>query len=186
NADTAAERTARPTHPVHVVLDNLRSAYNVGSIFRTADAAHCAEVVTCGFTPHPPLHPKLSKTGFGAGTSLFKHLYPDLEILFSDRTWKGRGDACRQVSTYHLVPRNEPLRPEIPTNDLPWWQGVALVLGNEEIGVDTKVLAAADGVIEIPCFGAKNSLNVCSAASIVIYEALRQWNSLNNSTLPSE
>lgn len=51
---------------------------------------------------------------------------------------------------------------------------IALVLGNEEIGVDTAVLQAADGVIEIPCFGSKNSLNVCSAASIVVFEALRQ------------
>ena len=53
-----------------------------------------------------------------------------------------------------------------------------LVLGNEEIGVDTAVMEAADGVIEIPCFGSKNSLNVCSAASIVVFEALRQWGSL--------
>ena len=59
-------------------------------------------------------------------------------------------------------------------------EGVALVLGNEEIGVDTAVMQAADGVIEIPCFGSKNSLNVCSAASIVVFEALRQWGSLTD------
>jgi tRNA G18 (ribose-2'-O)-methylase SpoU len=72
NADKpedAHTSVVHPPHRVHVVLDNLRSAYNVGSIFRTADAARCAEVVTCGFTPHPP-HPKLSKTGFGAVESV--------------------------------------------------------------------------------------------------------------------
>jgi len=58
-------------------------------------------------------------------------------------------------------------------------QGIALVLGNEEIGVDSSVMEVADGVIEIPCFGRKNSLNVCSAASIVIFEALRQWGHLS-------
>ena len=58
--------------------------------------------------------------------------------------------------------------------------GVALVLGNEEIGVDTAVMEAVDGLIEIPTFGLKNSLNVASAASIVVFEVLRQWGALND------
>lgn len=59
--------------------------------------------------------------------------------------------------------------------------GIALVLGNEEIGVDSAVLDAADGVVEIPTFGSKNSLNVASAASVVVFEALRQWGALASS-----
>ncbi|EOD04868.1 hypothetical protein EMIHUDRAFT_453773, partial [Emiliania huxleyi CCMP1516] len=67
NNDAAVDagRVRLPAHRVHLVLDNVRSAYNVGSIFRTADTARCAEVITCGFTPHPP-NPKLAKTAFGA------------------------------------------------------------------------------------------------------------------------
>ena len=57
--------------------------------------------------------------------------------------------------------------------------GVALVLGNEQIGVDTQVLAACDGIVEIPTFGLKNSLNVASAGAIVVYEVLRQWGALD-------
>ena len=70
NNDAAvAAQGDRPPHNLYLVLDNVRSAYNVGSIFRTADTANCAEVVTCGFTPHPP-HPKLAKTAFGALSSV--------------------------------------------------------------------------------------------------------------------
>ena len=64
--------------------------------------------------------------------------------------------------------------------------GVALVLGNEQIGVDTQVLAACDGIVEIPTFGLKNSLNVASAGAIVVYEVLRQWGALDADTGGSE
>ena len=63
--------------------------------------------------------------------------------------------------------------------------GVALVLGNEQIGVDTEVLAAVDGTVEIPTFGLKNSLNVASAGAIVVYEVLRGWGCLDGEKLPS-
>ena len=159
---------ARPSHPLFLVLDNVRSAYNVGSIFRTADTAALAEVVTCGFTPHPP-HPKLLKTAFGAVDSVpTRHVESTLSAI---RSLQADGVAVYAMETtarsrnYAAVafPR----------------EGAALVLGNEEIGVDTQVLAAVDGIVEIPTFGDKNSLNVASAAPIVIYEVLRQWGLLD-------
>ncbi|KAL1521538.1 hypothetical protein AB1Y20_021197 [Prymnesium parvum] len=166
-AQTAAERCTRTAHPIYIVLDNLRSAYNVGSIFRTADAAHCTEVITCGFTPHPP-HPKLSKTGFGAVESVpTRHFSSTLAAVAMLKS-QGLKVYCMETTDDAVSYANL---------DFPL-EGMALVLGNEEIGVDVAVMEAADGVIEIPCFGSKNSLNVCSAASIVMFEALRQWGSL--------
>ena len=84
---TEARPDARPAHKIHLVLDNVRSAYNVGSLFRTADTAHVAEVVTCGFTPHPP-HPKLAKTGFSALESVAtRHFDTTLAACPSKSPW---------------------------------------------------------------------------------------------------
>ena len=132
---------ARPSHPLFLVLDNVRSAYNVGSIFRTADTAALAEVVTCGFTPHPP-HPKLLKTAFGAVDSVpTRHVESTLSAI---RSLQADGVAVYAMETtarsrnYAAVafPR----------------EGAALVLGNEEIGVDTR-LAAVDGIRDPDIWG---------------------------------
>ena len=165
-AEAAAQ--ARPsTFPIHIVLDNVRSAYNVGSIFRSADTAGVAEVVTCGFTPHPP-HPKLAKTGFGAvGQVPTRHFESTAAAL---QALRGAGVAIAAMETtersVNYAQLNFP-----PT-------GVALILGNEEVGVDTEVLEICDEIIEIPTLGTKNSLNICSAASVVLFEILRQWGAL--------
>lgn len=76
DAGDAPQLTEPLSQPLHLILDNVRSAYNVGSIFRTADTAAVTEVVTCGFTPHPP-HPKLKKTGFGAVDAVCNALQGD-------------------------------------------------------------------------------------------------------------
>lgn len=145
------------------------TAYNVGSLFRTADTARCAELVTCGFTPHPP-NPKLVKTAFGAVDSVpTRH---DESTLHAVRALQRSGIAVYAMET---TERSLPYsKVAFPKED-----GVALVLGNEQIGVDTSVMAAVDGIIEIPTFGTKNSLNVASAGAIVIYEVLRQWGELD-------
>ena len=114
---------------MHVVLDNLRSAYNVGSIFRTADAAHCAEVVTCGFTPHPP-HPKLSKTGFGAVESVATRHFDSTLVAISTLQAQGIKVYCMETTEHAVSYADLEFAPS----------GVALVLGNEEIGVDTAVM----------------------------------------------
>jgi 23S rRNA (guanosine2251-2'-O)-methyltransferase len=177
NNDAAVDqsRTLRPPHNVHFLLDNVRSAYNVGSIFRTADTARCASVITCGFTPHPP-NPKLAKTAFGAMESVAtRH---EESTLHAIRALQAQG-----VRVYAMETTDR----SRSYCDVSFDQegGVALVLGNEEIGVDTAVMAAVDGLIEIPTFGLKNSLNVASAASIVVYEVLRQWGSLSNGEAPA-
>lgn len=186
NNDAAVDssRTEAPPHAVHFLLDNVRSAYNVGSIFRTADTARCASVITCGFTPHPP-NPKLAKTAFGAIESVVTEhrestLHAIRELQAKGVTVYAMETTERSVSYCDVdFPPADPDGPDGQPRG-----GVALVLGNEEIGVDTAVMEAVDGLVEIPTFGLKNSLNVASAASIVVYEVLRQWGALNRAEDP--
>jgi 23S rRNA (guanosine2251-2'-O)-methyltransferase len=170
NNDAAIEtsRTHLPRHPLHLVLDNVRSAYNVGSIFRTADTARCAEVVTCGFTPHPP-NPKLAKTAFGAIESVpTRH---EESTIHAVRALQASGIAVYAMET--TARSQNYCDVAFPSS------GVALVLGNEQTGVDTQVMELVDGIVEIPTLGLKNSLNVATASGIVTFEALRQWGALS-------
>ena len=139
---------------------------NVGSIFRTADTARVAEVVTCGFTPRPP-HPKLEKTAFAALESVAtRHFDSTLSAVAALR--------AEGVAVWCMETTEGALNYAAATTEFPA-RGVALVLGNEETGVDTRVLEAADAVVEIPTFGFKNSLNIAAAAPVVVFEVLRQW-----------
>lgn len=167
-----AQKTRR-VFPLILVLDNLRSAFNVGSLYRTADACGCQQVVTCGITPHPNgsgSH-KLEKSALGAERVVptqhfattqqaidnLRKEYPDLQILGMETTGKSKIYTTIDYESYRE-------------------SGVALILGNEVTGVDTEIMNNyLDGIIEIPTFGAKNSLNVAACAPVVLYEILRQW-----------
>ena len=167
DATRALEAQQRPRHNVTVVLDNLRSAENVGSIFRTADAARVARIVTCGFTTTPPDR-KLEKTALGAISSVpCEHFDATLAAV---RDLRARGlYVVALETTEDAVPLG--VAPQLGDEA----RGVALVLGNEVTGVDKAVMEACDAVLEIPVFGVKNSLNVACCASIVLYEVLRRW-----------
>lgn len=155
--------SARDIQPVAFLLDNLRSAFNVGSIFRTAETGGVKEIVTAGITPHPP-NPKLRKTAFSAvdvvASTHFEDVMKAVEYLKSNGYKIAVMETTEGSQTYTDV--------EYPHNTV-------LVVGNELTGVDTRVIELADMVIQIPTYGIKNSLNVASAAPIVLYEVLRQW-----------
>lgn len=146
--------------PLVVVLDNVRSLYNVGSVFRTADAFLCRAVYLCGITATPPNN-EIHKTALGAEQSMDWQYFSDtmqaVEQLQSEgyRIW-----AVEQVH------RSTPLHLLPTCADTP----CAIVLGNEVKGVQQAVVEAADGCIEIPQFGTKHSLNVSTTAGIVIWE----------------
>jgi tRNA G18 (ribose-2'-O)-methylase SpoU len=146
-----------------LILDNVRSAYNVGSILRTAETAGCEEVLCCGFTPTPP-HDKLAKTACGADTSVPTRHFPSTLAAVAYSREKG----------FALVGMETTSRSQSYTA-MPYPSKTALVLGNEVTGVDTAVMDACDALVEIPTFGFKNSLNVASAAPVVVFEVLRQW-----------
>jgi tRNA G18 (ribose-2'-O)-methylase SpoU len=149
------------------VLDNLRSAFNVGSIFRLADAARAAEVVPCGYTAFPPHH-KLEQTSLGTTDSVPWRRFDDVTSALADLRAKGIQivgvETARGASPYHRFEYNFP---------------VALVLGNEALGVSEAALRMCDAVVEIPVFGYKNSINVATAAAVVLYGMLRQGNWLD-------
>jgi tRNA G18 (ribose-2'-O)-methylase SpoU len=160
-----------PRRPIHIVLDNMRSAFNVGSIFRLADAARAAEVIPCGYTAYPPHH-KLEQTSLGTTDSVPWRRFDDVTSALTDLKDKG----IRLVAV-------ETARHAVPYHQFNYRFPVALVLGNEALGVSASALETCDAVVEIPVYGYKNSINVATAAGIVLYGVLRQGNWLDDMTL---
>ncbi|MEO0050305.1 MAG: RNA methyltransferase [candidate division WOR-3 bacterium] len=150
--------------PIHIVLDNLRSAFNVGAIFRLADAVRAAEVIPCGYTAHPPHH-KLEQTALGTTGSVPWSWFPETATAIAELKRKN----IQVVALETVVGA-------VPFYRFSYKFPVAIVLGNEALGVSQEVLRLCDGFVEIPVFGYKNSLNVATAAAVVLYELLRQGN----------
>ena len=166
NSDNPLPAAGESRHPVVLVLDNLRSVYNVGSVFRTAETAAAELVITCGITPHPP-HDKLRKTAFSAADTVpTRHFSSTVEAVM----WL--------QSVGYRVLAMETTNSSMCYTQCPLTAKTALVLGNEVTGVALEVMEVCDGVVEIPTFGAKNSLNVASACAVVVFEALRQQGKL--------
>jgi 23S rRNA (guanosine2251-2'-O)-methyltransferase len=150
--------------PLMVILDNVRSMHNVGSVFRTADAFLLSGIYLCGYTPRPP-HRDIQKTALGA-TETVEWSYFE-QITDSINRLKEQGYKIWAV---------EQTADSIPLQDfMPEAQDkLALVLGNEVEGVSEAVLSLCDGVLEIPQFGTKHSLNVSVAAGIVLWEVAKK------------
>lgn len=147
--------------PVHLVLENVRSAFNIGSILRTADALGAASISLCGYTAGPD-NPMVRKTALGAEEIVPVHVAIDpLEEI--ERL---RAEGCRIVAL-ETSDRAEPLGT--------WGsrESLALLLGNERHGLSARLLQAADQIWELPSFGVKNSINVAVAAGIALHEARR-------------
>lgn len=152
--------------PIHIVLEDIRSLYNVGAIFRTADAARVDSVHLCGITGCPP-RKEIAKTALGAQDTVPWEYFETAgdSIL----TLKKRG------ITVIAVEHTDESRPVWSTDLL---FPVAFVFGYELEGIHLETLNLCDGVIEIPMFGFKGSLNVSISCAVVLYEALRRF--LNN------
>ena len=162
--DTSAGKiTLCARSPVHVVLDNIRSAYNVGSIFRTSDACAAAHLHLCGMSAHPP-HKKLDKTALGAQEyvpwTYWERTRDCLEAL--------RGQGLPVIGV-------EVTDDAVPMDQFTWPQPAAVVFGNEVDGINERRLRQCGHVVRIPMRGHKNSLNVATAFGIVVYAMLAQW-----------
>jgi tRNA G18 (ribose-2'-O)-methylase SpoU len=152
-----------PRRPVYAILDNLRSAFNVGSIVRTADCALIEKIYFCGITAHPP-HKKLDKTALGAMPYVsWAHKKNIQEAIQETRGLGARVVALELTNRSRMIWN---YRFPLP---------VALVLGNEALGVSREILPFVDDIVEIPMFGYKNSLNVAVAFGIAVYEIQRQY-----------
>jgi 23S rRNA (guanosine2251-2'-O)-methyltransferase len=148
--------------PVIAVLENIRSAYNVGSIFRTADAFLLEGIYICGYTAFPP-HKEIKKTALGAeDTVTWKHFKTIAEGIAELRYQGFKVYAVEQaVDSWKLgfFASDE--------------EKIAVIFGNEVTGVEQSTIAICDGVIEIPQLGMKHSLNVATAAGVVLWELVR-------------
>jgi len=149
--------------PVSVILNNIRSLYNVGSIFRTCDSAFVNELILTGFTPFPP-RKEIEKTALGA-TETVAWRY-EKNIIDAIKFQKSKGEKIIAVE----ITNTKRSCFSLDAKDFP----VCFVLGNELTGIDDYVLVECDDAIEIPMFGVKHSLNVSVAAGVVIYEAVRK------------
>lgn len=157
--------------PVTVVLDSIRSSYNVGSIFRTSDAAMIEKLYLCGYTPHPP-NKEVLKTALGATESVEWEFFPDIINLIN----KLKNDgyligALEQTdkSIYHY---------EI--DKLNTSKKICLVIGNEIKGVRDEIISLCDFAVEIPQYGIKQSLNVAVAYGITIFRFREYFDRLKN------
>lgn len=146
--------------PLVLVLDNVRSMHNVGSVFRTADAFLVQGIVLCGYTPVPP-HRDIHKTALGA-TETVNWQYCDT-TLDAVQQLKAEGYS---VMAIEQAERSVMLDAFTPPADKP----LALVFGNEVSGVDAAVMQQVDGCIEIPQSGMKHSLNISVSAGIVVWD----------------
>ena len=149
--------------PVIALLENIRSAYNVGSVFRTADAFLIEAVFITGYTAKPP-HKEITKTALGAQDSVDWKYFENTKLAIEQlRQNKYKVFAVEQVADSILLEKLSEL-------DI---DKIAFIFGNEVSGINHETLSLCDGCIEIPQFGMKHSLNISVAAGIVLWEAVK-------------
>ena len=154
--------------PFTVVVDNVRSLYNVGSIFRTSDGVLLHKLILTGFTPKPP-RKEIEKTALGATQSVpWEHVRHPRDAITRLKQ-EGLKAYCLELTDspipyYQVKPTDFPL---------------CLVIGNEITGVSKEVIAQCDGALAIPQYGIKQSLNVAVAYGIAVFELNRIWRSVH-------
>ncbi len=161
---TVEEFKQTPKLPLVVVLDNIRSLHNVGSVFRTADAFRIAHIYLCGITACPP-SAEIHKTALGAEDSVSWSYYPDTLSAVKELQADGY-----QVFAVEQVEKSISLDRVVLAPDGRY----AVVLGNEVKGVSQNVVDRCTASIEIPQFGTKHSLNVSVSAGIVLWEFFKK------------
>ena len=163
NRKSVAEFKRSEKIPVIAVLENIRSAYNVGSVFRTADAFLLEAIYLTGYTAKPP-HKEIKKTALGAEDSVeWKYFTTASEAIESLRP------AGYKLFAIEQVQNSLSLEKIFFDKD----EKIAVIFGNEVSGVEQETILQCDGCIEIPQLGMKHSLNIATAAGVVLWEIVR-------------
>ena len=150
--------------PVIAVLENIRSAYNVGSVFRTADAFLLEAIYITGYTCIPP-HKEIKKTALGAEeTVAWKHFTNASEAIIALKA-----DGYKIFAIEQAVNSLALQQVDFSSNEK-----IAVIFGNEVTGVEQETIGQCDGCIEIPQLGMKHSLNIATAAGVVLWEIVRR------------
>ncbi|MCT4589020.1 MAG: RNA methyltransferase [Carboxylicivirga sp.] len=152
--------------PIVMVLDNIRSLNNVGSVFRTSDALKVEKILLCGITATPP-NKEIHKTALGAEDSVEWQYFEETELAI--KKLKAEGYI---ICSLEQVENSTSLLDFNPVRDNKY----AIVLGNEVKGVQQKIVNESDVCIEIPQYGTKHSFNVSVSAGIVLWEVFRKLN----------
>ncbi len=171
---TTADATApaRPHLPLIVVADNLRSAFNVGGLFRTADAAGAESVWLCGYSATPE-HPAVRRAALGADATMPWRSFPNVRDAVEALRARGRAVLALETSARAT-----------PVERFPFGAPCGLLLGSERFGLDPEVVRDADAVLRIDTFGAKNSLNVVCAFAVAVYAARWRFSSAHGFPSP--
>src|SRR5579884_754159 len=155
-----------PKLPVAVLLDNIRSMYNVGAFFRAADGVNLEKLCLCGITAHPPKK-AISKTALGAEEVIaWEHDWDSTQMA---KTMRENGFEIANIETGTCSVDLFEWTPRFP---------VCVAFGNEVEGLQPTLLEIADVHVRIPMLGQKASLNVATAAGVVLYELLRKYRTL--------
>ena len=163
NRKTVEEFHESAKNPVVIVLDNVRSMHNVGSVFRTADAFLLEAIYLCGYTPQPP-HRDIHKTALGATETVKWNYFSSTNDAIQEL--KNNGYEIWAVEQAENSVSLEQMKTETGKK-------IAVVFGNEVEGVQAEIIKHCKGCIEIPQLGMKHSLNISVAAGIVIWELVR-------------
>ena len=163
NRKTPDEFRRSEKTPVIAVLENVRSAYNVGSVFRTADAFLLEAVYLTGYTAVPP-HKEIKKTALGAEETVEFSYFKYCSDAVNELKERGYKVFAAEQVTGSLMLQDADIKAD---------EKIAIVFGNEVSGVEAATIAECDGCIEIPQFGTKHSLNIATAAGVVLWEIVR-------------
>ena len=157
---TVSEFKEATKTPIIIILDNIRSLNNIGSVFRTADAFLIEKIYLCGITARPP-HKDIQKTALGATeTVAWEYVEDTLELVTKLQQEGKKVYAIEQAENAVMLDKFEPLKD----------QTSAVIFGNEVKGVQQEVVSASDAVIEIPQLGSKHSLNISVSTGVVVWD----------------
>jgi 23S rRNA (guanosine2251-2'-O)-methyltransferase len=149
---------------ITIILDRLRSAHNTGNIFRLADAVGAREIIACGYTPAPP-HPKLAKTAMGTDKYVkCRHFNTSLEAV----------TALREEGV-KMILAVETVDSAVSAWKMDYQYPLALIFGNEALGISEDTLKVCNGAVNLPMFGNKESINVGNCAAVVLYSAVAHY-----------
>ncbi|WP_222983243.1 RNA methyltransferase [Flagellimonas meishanensis] len=156
--------------PIILILDNIRSLNNIGSVFRTADAFLVKKIYLCGITATPP-HKDIRKTALGATESVDWEYRENIVELITELQRAGAQTIAVEQAEGSIMLNDF----EVPTDI-----EMALVFGNEVKGVSQEVVSTCDSILEIPQFGTKHSLNIAVSVGVVVWDV---WNKIQKSPI---
>lgn len=156
-----AKDTEQP--PLYLIADNIRSAFNIGSLFRTAECLGVSHIYLCGYSSTPEAA-KTAKSAMGTEKLISWSWHSDVRKVLCD---------LKSLGIYTVA--LETAEPSVKLYQFQFPSPLAIIVGNEHYGIDTDVLLSCDNVVRIPVYGSKNSLNVAVAFAAAGYEVLRQW-----------